>query len=255
MKFCFGTVCWNGYLDRYIDIFVDNYITIYRKLVSLGINHEDIADPKVVYNNDTPGEIVTKVSDKLKTATGKNLKLIWDKHEYTTEQIMYSTRNRLRNEFKKTYPTEEKVFFYFPIDDSVRPDIALELIKLSRIDKPTACMFRFFVSEGTKNFTAATRPITSYTDIHPGDWGGYCAYNILNENECPLYPEIAIPNVAFYTELYKAGYTQYSSKNICVDHLRHPDSHHFKYKDTEMSNKVRTYLMDQREKLQKEGYK
>ena len=31
MKFCFGTVCWNGYLERYIDIFVNNYTTMYRK--------------------------------------------------------------------------------------------------------------------------------------------------------------------------------------------------------------------------------
>lgn len=255
MKFCFGTVCWNGYLERYIDIFVNNYITIYRKLISLEVNHDDIANPKIVYNNDTPGTTVENAIRKLTIATGKKLILICDKHNYTTEQMMYSTRNRLRNEFKKTYPTEEKVFFYFPIDDRVRPDAALELIKLSRMNKPTACMFKFFVSEGTKNFTAATRPITSYTDIHPSDWGGYCAYLILNEDKCPLYPEIAIPNVAFYIELYKAGYKQYTSKNICIDHLRHSDSHHFKYKDTNMSNNVRTYLMTQREELQKKENK
>lgn len=254
MKFCFGTVCWNGYLERYIDIFVNNYITIYRKLISLEINYEDIADPKIIYNNDTPDVKTNNAIQKLAIVTGKKLVLIHDKHTYTTEEIMYSTRNRLRNEFKKTYPTNKKVFFYFPIDDGVRPEAVLELIRLGRAEVPTACMFRFFVSEGAKNFTAVTRPITSYTDIHPGDWGGYCAYNILEDDTCPLYPEIAIPNVAFYVELYRAGYTQYGSRDICIDHLRHPDSHHFKYKDTEMSNKVRAYLLDQRAKLQKEGF-
>lgn len=255
MKFCFGTVCWNGYLERYVNIFVNNYITIYRKLTSLGINYVDIANPKIVYNNDNPNIAVENAIKKLEIVTGKKLQLIHDKHKYTNETIMYSTRNRLRNEFKKTYPTDKKVFFYFPIDDSIRPEAVLELIRLGRASEPSACMFRFFVSEGVKHFTAATRPITSYKDIHPGDWGGYCAYNILNEDECPLYPEIAIPNVAFYSELYKAGYKQYGSKEICIDHLRHPDSHHFKYKDTEMSNKVKEYLMNQRLKLQKEGYK
>ena len=255
MKFCFGTVCWNGYLERYIDIFVNNYITIYRKLISIGINYEDIINPRVVYNNDTPGLITKNAIEKLAIATGKKLIIVCDKHIYTNEEIMYSTRNRLRNEFKKVYPIDKKVFFYFPIDDSVRPEVVLELIKLSRADKPSACMFKFFVSEGVKKFTAATRPITSYKDIHPGDWGGYCAYTIFDEDKCPLYPKIAIPNVAFYTELYKAGYKQYASKEICIDHLRHPDSHHFKYKDTEMSNKVREYLLEQRTKLQKEGYK
>ena len=255
MKFCFGTVCWNGYLERFVDIFVNNYITIYRKLISLGINYEDIAEPKIIYNNDTPDVKVQNAIKKLAIATGKKLILVCDKHKYTTDKIMYSTRNRLRSEFKKTYPTEKKVFFYFPIDDSVRPEVVLELIRLSRATEPSACMFRFFVAEGAKNFTAATRPITSYKDIHPADWGGYCAYTIFDEDKCPLYPEIAIPNVAFYTELYKAGYKQYGSKEICIDHLRHPDSHHFKYKDTEMSDKVREYLLDQRVVLQKEGYK
>lgn len=255
MKFCFGTVCWNGYLERYIDIFVNNYITIYRKLISLGINYEDIAEPKVIYNNDVPDIKVENAIKKLTIVTGKKLILICDKHKYSNDKIMYSTRNRLRNEFKKTYPKEKKVFFYFPIDDSVRPEAVLELIRLSRATEPTACMFRFFVSESAKNFTAATRPITSYKDVHPGDWGGYCAYTIFDEEKCPLYPEIAIPNVAFYTELYKAGYKQYSSKEICIDHLRHPDSHHFKYKNTEMSDKVRKYLLEQRLILQKEGYK
>lgn len=255
MMFCFGTVCWNGYLERYIDIFVNNYVTIYRKLISLGINHANIADPKVVYNNDTPGPITENAIKKLEIITGKKLILICDKHKYTTDKVMYSTRNRLRSEYKKSYPSDKKVFFYFPIDDNVRPELGLELIKLSRAKEPTACMFKFFVAEGAKTFTAATRPITSYKDIHPGDWGGYCAYNILDEEQCPLYPAIAIPNVAFYTELYKAGYKQYGSKEICVDHLRHPDSHHFKYKDTEMSNKVREYLMNQRVELYKGGYK
>ena len=168
MKFCFGTVCWGGYLERYIDIFANNYITIYRKLISLGINYDDIACPKIIYNNDTPGVAVENTIKKLEIVTGKKLQLVCDKHKYTTETIMYSTRNRLRSEFKKTYPTDKKVFFYFPIDDSVRPEAVLELIKLSRASEPSACMFRFFVSEGVKNFTAATRPITSYKDIHLG---------------------------------------------------------------------------------------
>lgn len=255
MLFCFGTVCWNGYLERYIDIFVNNYITIYRKLISLGINHANIANPKVCYNGDTLGPRTENAIKKLEIATGKKLQLTCDKHKYTTETIMYSMRNRLRNEYKKLYPTDEKVFFYFPIDDSVRPDIAVELIKLARAKEPSACMFRFFVSEGAKRFTAATRPITSYKDIHPGDWGGYCAYTIFNEDKCPLYPKIAIPNVAFYAELYRAGYKQYGSKEICVDHLRHPDSHHFKYKNTTMSEEVKKYLMQQRQDLFKGGYK
>ena len=255
MIFCFGTVSWNGYLERYIDIFINNYITIYRKLISLGINYIDIANPKVCYNEDTPGPITENAVKKLEIATGKKLQLICDKHKYTTDNIMYSTRNRLRNEFKKSYPTEKKVFFYFPIDDNIRPEVVLELIKLSRAKEPTACMFKFLVSQGTKKFTAATRPITSYKDIHPGDWGGYCAYTIFDENKCPLYPEIAIPNVAFYAELYKAGYKQYSSKDICIDHLRHPDSHHFKYKNTDMSEKVKNYLMKQRQELFERGYK
>ena len=255
MIFCFGTVCWNGYLERYIDIFVNNYITIYRKLISLGINHADIVNPKVCYNGDTPGVAVENATKKLEIVTGKKLQLTCDRRKYTTETIMYSMRNRLRSEFKKMYPHEKKVFFYFPIDDSVRPEVAIELIKLGRAKESTACMFRFFVAEGAKKFTAATRPITSYKDIHPGDWGGYCAYTILNEDECPLYPTIAIPNVAFYTELYKAGYKQYGSKEICIDHLRHPDSHHFKYKDTAMSGKVKEYLLEQRKVLFEGGYK
>lgn len=254
MKYCFGTVCWNGYLERYIDIFINNYITIFRNLIHLGVNYEDIPDPKVVYNNDTPDRMVEHASLKLKFVTGKKLILICDKHKYTNETIMYSTRNRLRNEFKKSFPNDKKVYLYFPIDDNIRSAMALELVKLGRAKEPTACMFKFFVAEGAKEFTAGTRPITSYKDIHPGDWGGYCAYNILQEDACPLYPHIAIPNVAFYAELYKAGYKEYASKEICVDHLRHADSHHFKTKDTAMSQRVRDYLMEQRLELYKGGY-
>lgn len=167
MMFCFGTVCWGGYLERYVDIFVNNYITIYRKLIGLGINHANIADPKIVYCNDNPGLAVENATKKLLIATGKKLQLACDKHKYKTETIMYSTRNRLRSEFKKSYPTEKKVFFYFPIDDNVRPELAMELVKLSRAKEPSACMFKFFVAEGAKEFAAGTRPITSYKDIHP----------------------------------------------------------------------------------------
>lgn len=257
MKYCFGTVCWGGYLERYTDIFVNNYITIYRRLISLGINDEDIAEPKIVYVNtdDTPGPKTDNAMKKLQKATGKKLILVCDKHKYTPYTIMYSTRNRLRLEFKKSYPTEKKVYFYFPIDDNVRPETVIELVKLSHATEPTACMFRFFVAEGAIRYSAGTRPICSYKDIHPGDWGGYCAYNILDEDKCPLYPKIAIPNVAFYAELYRAGYKQYQSKEICIDHLRHKDSHHFKTKDTEMTAMVRDYLMKMRKDLCEKGYK
>lgn len=255
MKFCFGTVCWGGYLERYIDIFVNNYITLYRKLISLGINYEDIPDPRVVYNGDTPGPVTEHADKKLTMVTGKKLILICDRHKYTTEQVMYSTRNRLRMEYRKAFPTDKKVFFYFPIDDNIRSEAVNELIKLSKAKSPMACMFKFFVDQGGNNFTAATRPITSYVDIHPSDWGGYCSYNILNEDDCPLYPEIAIPNVAFYAELYRAGYEQYQSEKICIDHLRHSDSHHFKYKDTTMSKEVKDFLMKQRVDLYEKGYK
>lgn len=255
MKYCFGTVCWGGYLERYIDIFVTNYITLFKGLIELGVNYVDIADPKVVYNGDTPGAISENAIKKLAMTTGKKLQLICDKHKYTTDTIMYSTRNRLRNEFKKTYPSEKKVFFYFPIDDNIRSIITYELVKLARVKKPMACMFKFLVAESSISYVASTRPICSYKDIHPGDWGGYCAYNILDEDTCPLYPKIAIPNVAFYAELYQAGYEQYGSKDVCVDHLRHPDSHHFKYKDTTMSTKVKDYLMQKRVELCKGGYK
>lgn len=255
MLYCFGTVSWNGYLERYIDIFVDNYITLYKKLISVGVRYCDIADPKVVYSNDIPSVATETAIKKLEETTGKKLILVNDKHKYTVDTIMYSTRNRLRTEFRKSYPDEQKVFWYFPIDDHIREDAVYELISLSKQKTPTACMFKFFVKQTGGNFTASTRPITSYKDIHPGDWGGYCAYNILDEEQCPLYPKISIPNVAFYAELYEVGYKQYESKAICVDHLRHGDSHHFKYKDTHMSEIVKQFLMDKRAYLQKKGYK
>lgn len=255
MKFCFGTVCWGGYLERYINIFVDNYITIYRQLISLGINHADVANPKVICSGDTPGYATEEASKRLEVVTGKTLQVVCDKRKYTVGTIMYSTRNRLRTEFKKSYPKEQKVFFYFPIDDTVRPEVVFELIKLKNANEPTACMFKFAVAQGGDHFTAGTRPICSYKDIHPSDWGGYCAYNIINESKCPLYPKIAIPNVAFYAELYQAGYKQYASEKICIDHLRHADSHHFKYKDTKMAGTVREYLMNKRMELYKGGYK
>lgn len=253
MKYCFGTVSWNNYLERYINIFVDNYIMLYRKLIHLGINHCDIANPKIICVNDkiTSNKEITRLND----ATGKKLILVLDKHNYSTDTIMYSTRNRLRTEFKKTYPNEKKVFFYFPIDDRIRGDAVYELINLSKSIEPMACMFKFFVIQNNNNFSAGTRPIRSYLDIHPTDWGGYCAYNILDEDKCPLYPKVAIPNVAFYADLYEAGYKQYASKAICIDHLRHSDSHHYKYKNTEMSHTVRTYLLNKRLELQKKGYK
>ena len=254
MKFCFGTVCWGGYLERYIDIFINNYITIYRKLIGLGINYADIAEPKVVYCGDVPGPKTKLATEKLAIVTGKKLQLVCDKHKWDTEHIMYSTRNRLRNEFRKSYPIDKKVYFYFPIDDSIRPDAVYELMKLYQAKTPTACMFKFFVDQGGNNFTASTRPIASYKDIHPSDWGGYCAYNILDEDECPLYPAVAIPNVAFYAELYRAGYKEYESEKICIDHLRHGDSHHFKYKSTVMSKEVKDFLMAQRVDLYEKGY-
>lgn len=198
--------------------------------------------------------MVERATLKLKLETGKDLILVCDKHKYTEEKIMYSTRNRLRSEFKKAYPKEKKVFFYFPIDDNIRPNTVTELIKLSYATTPTACMFKFFVAEGAKEFSAGTRPICSYKDIHSSDWGGYCAYNILDEEKCPLYPTVAIPNVAFYAELYRAGYKEYASKEICIDHLRHPDSHHFRVKNTAMSDKVKAYLLKQRQELCEGGY-
>lgn len=254
MKFCFGTVCWGGYLERYVDLFVDNYITLYRKLIGLNINFNDIPDPIIVCNNETVGTATDNAKEKLFVTTGKKLIIIQDKHDYTTETIMYSTRNRLRKEYKKAFPNDKKVFFYFPIDDQIRPTIILELMTLSLTEEPTACMFKFMVHDVKDKYSAGTRPICSWKDIHPEDWGGYCAYNILNEEDCPLYPKVPIPNVAFYTELYKMGYKQYQSKEICVDHLRHGDSHHFKYKNTELSQKVRDYLLKQRIDLCEKGY-
>lgn len=255
MIFCFGTVCWGGYLERYVDMFVNNYITLFRKLINSGVNYADIAEPKIIYNDDTPGPKTECMIEKLKLITGKKLILVCDKHKYTDSTIMYSTRNRLRNEFRKTYPSAKKVFFYFPIDDNIRQGITAELMKLSRSNEPTACLFKFLVNEGIEKYTAATRPICSWKDIHPGDWGGYCAYNILDEDTCPLYPEIDIPNVAFYAELYRAGYKEYQSKETCIDHLRHTDSHHYKYKNTEMSNRIKDYLAKQRIELYEGGYK
>ena len=110
-------------------------------------------------------------------------------------------------------------------------------------------MFKFYVNQGANNFTAGTTAINSYKDIHPENWGGYCAYTILDEEECPLYPKIAIPNIAFYIELYKAGYKQYASKYACIDHLRHGDSHHYKVRNTKMSKQVTDYLLNQKKLL------
>jgi hypothetical protein len=113
-------------------------------------------------------------------------------------------------------------------------------------------MFQFRVFEPSGSYKAFTKPITSARSIHPNDWGGYCAYNILDEKQCPLYPKIDIPNIAFYIELYKAGYNEYQSKNICINHLRHKDSHHYRVKNTDMSERVEQYLLDQKAELQKQ---
>lgn len=257
MKYCFGTVCWGGYLERFVDIFVNNYITIFRKLMSIGVNYEDVAEPTIVYvsEKDSPGPITENATKTLMKITGKKLRLICDKHKYSSYTIMYSTRNKLRLEFKKSFPNEPKVYFYFPIDDNIRPETVDELYRLAHKNEPTACMFKFCVVEGAIKYSAGTRPICSWQDIHPGDWGGYCAYNILDEESCPLYPKIAIPNIAFYAELYRAGYTQYQSKEICIDHLRHTDSHHFRVKDTEMTETVKNFLLEQKEDLKEKGYK
>lgn len=252
--YCLGTVSWNGYIERYIDIFGTNYIRLYRRLISFGVNHSDIADPIVCYMNDEIGPVAEEVVKRIEIATGKKLKFVCSKQEYSVEKVMYTTRNNLRNEFKKLYPKEKKVFFYFPIDDNIRIEAALELTKLHKASTPMACMFKFLVEEPHDRYTAATRPINSYKDIHSKDWGGYCAYNILDEEACPLYPPIDIPNVAFYADLYKAGYKEYQSKEICIDHLRHLDSHHYKYKDTDMSKRVKNYLNMQINELCKKGY-
>lgn len=52
MKFCFGTVCWGGYLERYVDIFVNNYITLFRKLINSGVSYDNILEPRIVHNNE-----------------------------------------------------------------------------------------------------------------------------------------------------------------------------------------------------------
>ena len=252
MKFCLGTVCWGGYLERYVNVFAENYITIFRKLISAGINCTDIADPRIFYANkkeeepEIIGENTEKAIKYIETATGKNLKISKASKSHTDETIMYATRNGLRGAFRKAYPEEPKVFFYFPIDDLILPEVVEELIKLSHETKPTACMFKFRVKESVQEYKAFTRPIKSPNDIFPGDWGGYCAYNILNEDDCPLYPKVAIPNIAFYIELYKAGYDEYLSKDICIKHLRHKDSHHYKTKNTEMSMEISKYLSEQK---------
>lgn len=253
--YCLGTVSWNGYIERYIDIFATNYIRLYRRLIAFGVNYKDIADPLIYYMNDEIGPVAKEAIKRIEIATGKKLQFIQDKDGYSVEKVMYTTRNGLRNAFRKLYPKEKKVFFYFPIDDNIRIEAALELIKLHKATEPTACMFKFLVEEPKDRYTAATRPINSYKDIHHGDWGGYCAYNILNENECPLYPSIDIPNIAFYANLYKAGYKEYQSKEICVDHLRHLDSHHYKYKNTAMAKRVKNYLDAQINELREKGYK
>ena len=252
MKYCFGSVSWSGYLERYIDLFVDNYIRLFKELIRVGVNYTDIADPVIVYANDIEGFSTETEVQRLYDVTGKKLVLVNDKSKYSQDNIMYSTRNRLRTKFRTMYPDDQKIFWYFPIDDKIKEEPAVyELVKLSGVKENAACMFKFYVNQGANNFTAGTTPITSYVDIHTNDWGGYCAYTILDEDKCPLYPEIAIPNVAFYIALYEAGYKQYASEKICVEHLRHLDSHHFKTKDTQMSEKVKEYLVKKRTELAK----
>ena len=102
---------------------------------------------------------------------------------------------------------------------------------------------------GTSCMTNGLSPMELYGNF------GYCAYNILDEDTCPLYPKIAIPNVAFYAELYRAGYKQRQSKETCIDHLRHKDSHHYKVKNTTMSENVKNYLLEQRKDLCEKGFK
>ena len=187
MKYCFGSVSWSGYLERYVDIFVDNYIRLFKELIRVGVNYIDIADPVIVYANDIEGFTTEEQVQKLYDVTGKKLVLVNDKHKYNQDNIMYSTRNRLREKVRATYPDEKKVFWYFPIDDAIKEEEAVrELVKLGKATENTACMFKFYVNQGANNFTAGTTPINSYKDIHPGDWGGYCAYTIFNEDDCPL---------------------------------------------------------------------
>ena len=54
MKYCFGSVSWSGYLERYVDIFVDNYIRLFKELIRVGVNYIDIADPVIVYAQYPP---------------------------------------------------------------------------------------------------------------------------------------------------------------------------------------------------------
>ena len=51
MKYCFGSVSWSGYLERYVDVFVDNYIRLFKELIRVGVNYIDIADPVIVMIN------------------------------------------------------------------------------------------------------------------------------------------------------------------------------------------------------------
>lgn len=249
IKYCFGSVCWGGYLERYINIFAQNYIKLFRSLISQEVNYDEIANPIVVYNGDIPDIASEFAINTIKKETGKDLLLIEDKNKYNNTTIMYSIRNTLRKEFKKLCPYE-KVYFYFPMDDRLRgKEISNELIKLAKSKNLNACLFKFLVKEDNTEYEAKTIPINSYTDINPSSWGGYCAYKINDDNNCPLYPKIAIPNVAFYIELYKSGYREYSSEAVCIEHLRHKDSHHYKYKDEEITRKTKEYLLKQKENL------
>ena len=249
IKYCFGSVCWGGYLERYINIFAQNYIKLYRSLIYQEISYDKIANPIVVYNEDTPDIASQFAINIIKKETGKDLILIEDKHKYNNRNIMYSTRNTLRKEFKNTYPGE-KVYFYFPMDDRLKSDeISKELIKLAKSKVLSACLFKFLVKEDNKEYIAQTIPINSYLDIKPDSWGGYCAYKIIDDDKCPLYPKMPIPNVAFYVELYKKGYIEYSSNKVCIEHLRHKDSHHFKYKDDEITKETKEYLLKQQKEL------
>jgi mRNA degradation ribonuclease J1/J2 len=113
MKFCLGSVCWGGYLERYINMFANNYIRLFRELISYGVNYTDIADPKVSCSGEVIGEAVEQAVQKIKIATNKKLEIVQNKKTYTEQTIMYSTRNNLRLAFKKEFPNEPKVFFIF----------------------------------------------------------------------------------------------------------------------------------------------
>ena len=82
MKYCFGSVSWSGYLERYVDIFVDNYIRLFKELIRVGVNYIDIADPVIVYANDIEGFTTEEQVQKLYDVTGKKLVLVNDKHKY-----------------------------------------------------------------------------------------------------------------------------------------------------------------------------